>query len=85
MRSTVVKQLVILGLALVTNPADAWPEENSSERKLIAFRFAPPDGTEFVQTLVTTREKVFAGLGGQVDEMNRRRQSPFGGQKKAMY
>lgn len=44
------RPLLPLALALVLLPVLAWSDAES-----VTFRFAPPDGTTFVQTLVTTK------------------------------
>ncbi len=56
--------LVLLTLAPAA-PARAASPATSAAR--ITFRFAPPPGTRFIETLTTNTEKRFAGLGQQAD------------------
>ncbi len=41
--------------------------EQPVEPQTFRFRFLPPDGTEFVQKVVTKRDKIFEGLGRQTE------------------
>jgi len=54
-------------LALLVWTTAAWADDADGPKK-ISFRFAPPDGTELVQTLRTTRENELEGLGRQADQ-----------------
>ena len=46
---------------VVLSASAGWAEDAGGSTS-ISFRFAPPDGTEFVQTLSTTRENRLEGL-----------------------
>lgn len=41
--------------------------DDGGRPKTVTFTFAPPDGIEYVQTLVTTRERIFDGTERQID------------------
>jgi hypothetical protein len=63
-----IRYVGVLGLILVAATFGAQAT-GPTGAETISFRFAPPDGTHFVQSMVTTREKSFEGIGRQVDRL----------------
>ena len=58
MQSRIAGIVAAAWIGLTTSPGAA---------ETISFRFAPPDGTNYVQTLVTVRERDLEGMQKQVD------------------
>lgn len=61
-----------LGLAAALAAIAAGPAPAADGAATFTFSFAPPEGTEFVETLATERERAIAGLGRHVDRAETR-------------
>ena len=62
-----LRQSFLIGLLAISAISTSGQPVQGAESETVEFRFAPPDGVRFVQTLVTIRMRMIENIGFQHD------------------